>query len=86
MVARSTIRSSASALVYVQNEGLRMASLDVVARMSRGEAVSLDSYRFRTAPRFETGEPLLKWLERSTFVGVAARMPDRVAIGFHEVL
>jgi uncharacterized protein DUF3237 len=86
VVARYTIRSRAGALVYVQNDGLRVASPDVVARMSRGDPVSLDSYRFRTAPRFETGEPLLKWLERSTFVGVAARMPDRVAIGFHEVL
>ena len=28
----------------------------------------------------------LKWLERATFVGVAARTPDRVAIGFHQVL
>ena len=86
VVARYTIRSSAGALVYVQNEGLRVASREIVERMSRGEAVPFDSYRFRTAPRFETGEPLLKWLERSTFIGVAARMPDRVAIGFHEVL
>jgi hypothetical protein len=54
--------------------------------MSRGEAVPLDSYRFRTTPRFETAEPSLKELERTTFVGVAARAPDRVAIGFHEVL
>jgi len=43
-------------------------------------------YRFRTAPRFETGDPALTWLEQATFVGVAARAPDRVAIGFHEVL
>ena len=86
VVARYTIRSSAGALVYVQNEGLRVASPEVVARMSRGEAVSLDSYRFRTTPRFETAEPSLKALERATFVGVAARAPDRVAIGFHEVL
>ena len=41
--------------------------------MSRGEAVPFDSYHFRTAPRFETAEPSLKWLERATFVGVAAR-------------
>ena len=54
--------------------------------MSRGELVPYDSYHFRTAPRFETAEPSLKWLERATFVGVAARTPDRVVIGFHEVL
>ncbi|MFO1081719.1 MAG: DUF3237 domain-containing protein [Reyranellaceae bacterium] len=86
VVARYTIRARSGALIYVQNEGLRVASPEVVARMSRGEAVPLDSYRFRTAPRFETSEPTLRWLETSTFVGVATRAPDGVAIGFHEVL
>jgi hypothetical protein len=86
VVARYTVRSAAGALVYVQNEGLRVASPEILARMSRGEAVPSGSYHFRTAPKFETAEPSLKWLERTTFVGVATRAPDRVAIGFHEVL
>ena len=86
VVARYTIRSKAGTLVYVQNDGLRVASPEILARMSKGELVPFDSYRFRTAPRFETAEPSLKWLETSTFVGVAARTPDRVVIGFHEVL
>jgi len=86
VVARYTIRSNSGAMIYVQNEGLRVASPEILARMSKGELVPFDSYHFRTAPRFETAEPGLKWLERATFVGVAARMPDRVAIGFHEVL
>ncbi len=86
VVARYTIRSKTGSLVYVQNDGLRVASPEVLARMSKGEAVPFDSYRFRTAPRFETSDPSLKWMEASTFVGVAARTPDRVVIGFHEVL
>jgi uncharacterized protein DUF3237 len=86
VVARYTIRSDKGATIYVQNEGLRVASPEILARMSRGEPVAHDSYHFRTAPRFETAEPSLKWLERATFVGVAARTPDRVVIGFHEVL
>lgn len=86
VVARYTIRSAAGALIYVQNEGLRVASPEVLARMTKGELMPPDAYHFRTAPRFETAEPSLKWLERATFVGVAARAPDRVAIGFHEVL
>ena len=86
VVARYTIRSNAGALVYVQNDGLRVASLEIAARLARGEAVPFDSYRFRTVPRFETVEPTLKWLEQSLFVGVATRAPDGVAIGFHEVL
>ena len=54
--------------------------------MSKGELVPFGDYHFRTAPRFETAAAPLKALERATFVGVAARTPDRVAIGFHEVL
>ena len=86
VVARYTIRCTSGALVYVQNDGLRVASPEILARMSKGELVPFDSYRFRTAPRFETSEPSLKWMETSTFVGVAARTPDRVVIGFHAVL
>jgi len=86
VVARYTLRSKAGATIYVQNEGLRVASPEVLARMSKGELVRHDSYHFRTAPRFETSEASLKWLERATFVGVAARTPDRVVIGYHEVL
>jgi hypothetical protein len=84
--ARYTIRATSGALVYVHNEGLRVATAEIVARLSRGEPVPVDSCRFRTAPCFETAEPPLKWLERATVVGVAARMPNRVAIVFHEVL
>ena len=51
---------SGSALIYVQNEGLRVASPDILARMSRGEPVPFDSYHFRTAPQFETAEPTLE--------------------------
>ena len=86
VVARYTIRSGGGALIYVQNDGLRVASPEILERMSRGELLPPGSYHFRTAPRFETSEPTLKWLERATFVGVATRAPDRVAIGFHEVL
>ena len=86
VVARYTIRSSAGALVYVQNEGLRVATPEVIERLARGETMPPDSYHFRTAPRFETAEPSLKWLERATFVGKATRAPDGIAIGFHEVL
>jgi len=86
VVARYTIRATSGALIYVQNEGLRVASPEILARMSKGELVPVGSYHFRTTPKFETAEPSLKWLERATFIGVAARTPDRVAIGFHEVL
>ena len=86
VVARYTIRSTLGAMVHVQNDGLRVATPEILARMTKGELMAPDSYYFRTAPRFETAEPSLKWLERTLFVGRAARTPDRVVIGFHEVL
>lgn len=86
VVARYTIRARSGATIYVQNEGLRVASPEILARMSKGEAVPVDAYHFRTTPKFETADPALAWLERATFVGKAARAPDRVVIGFHEVL
>src|SRR6267378_7315892 len=36
VVARYTIRAASGALVYVQNEGLRVASPEILARMSGG--------------------------------------------------
>jgi hypothetical protein len=86
VVARYTIKAKSGATVYVQNEGLRVATPEILKRMTAGELMPPDAYYFRTAPKFETAEPSLKWLERALFVGRAARTPDRVVIGFHEVL
>jgi hypothetical protein len=86
VVARYTIKAASGATIYVQNEGLRVATPEILARMTKGELMPPDTYYFRTAPKFETSEPSLKWLERTLFVGKAARTPDRVVIGFHEVL
>lgn len=72
VVARYTIKARSGALIYVQNEGLRLQKGDEVY--------------FRTAPRFETADPALRWIETSLFLGKAFRAPDRVVIGFHEVL
>src|SRR3954468_19084202 len=65
VVARYTIRARSGALIYVQNDGLRAASPEGLARMAAGELVPFDSYHFRTTPRFETAEPSLKGLERA---------------------
>lgn len=86
VVARYTIKAKSGATIYVQNEGLRVASPEILARMTKGELLPPDAYYFRTTPKFETAEPALKWVERALFVGRAARTPDRVVIGFHEIL
>ena len=85
MVARYTIRSNAGALVYVRNDGLRVASRpEIAARLARGEAVPFDSYRFRTVPRFETSANAE--MARAAVRRRRYRAPDGVAIDLHEVL
>ena len=64
VVARYTIKARSGALIYVQNEVLRVASPEILARMSRGELAPIGSYYFRTAPKFETSDASLKWIER----------------------
>lgn len=84
--ARYTIRASDGGLIYVRNEGVRVAAPAVAAAMARGEAVDPGAYYFRTTPRFETSAPALRWIENAVFVGVATRAAAGVAIGFHEVV
>ncbi|MBM3619784.1 MAG: DUF3237 domain-containing protein [Alphaproteobacteria bacterium] len=84
--ARYTIRAASGGLVYVRNDGVRVASPEILAALGRGEVVAPASYYFRTSPRFETADPALTWMQDAVFIGVATRAPTGVAIGFHEVL
>ncbi len=87
VVARYTIRSSHGRPDLRPERGpARGESGDpgahVEGRAGAGRAAITSARRRASRP----SEPTLKWLERATFVGVATRAPDRVAIGFHEVL
>ena len=62
--ARYTIESEAGGRVLVDSVGLRHGPPDVLDRLTRGEKVDPALYYFRTAMRFETGEPSLDWLNR----------------------
>lgn len=84
--ARYTIRATSGGLIYVRNDGVRVASPEVLAALGRGEIVDPAHYYFRTSPRFETADPALAWMQDAIFVGVATRAATGVAIGFHEVL
>jgi hypothetical protein len=57
-----------------------------MARLTRGEPVDPALVYCRTTPQFEAPTGPYEWLNRSVFVGSAARMPDRVRIEVFEVL
>ena len=65
-------------LLYVQSRGVRHGDADVLARLSRGEAVDAGEYTFRTSTQIETAARGLDWLNKGIFISVAGRQPTSV--------
>jgi Protein of unknown function (DUF3237) len=84
--ARYAIETDDGAIIYVDNRGIRFGPVELLERLSRGEAVDPALIYFRTVPRFETGAEKYRWLMENLFVGSAARYADRVVIDVHQVL
>lgn len=75
---RYSARTAEGELVYLQVHGIRTAPQDVLAALSRGEAVDPAEYYFRTTVAVETSAPRLAHLERSLFIAACARDADAV--------
>jgi len=84
--ARYVLETDAGDRVYVQNDALRTAAPEVMARLIRGEPVDPGDVYFRCAPRFETASPALAWIMERAFLGTGLRRPDAVVMRFFEVL
>ena len=84
--ARYVLETDAGDRVYVQNDALRTAAPEVMARLIRGEPVDPADVYFRCAPRFETAAPALAWIMERLFLGVGWRRPDAVVMRFFEVM
>lgn len=84
--ARYTIQSDTGALVLVNSEGVRHGPPEVLARLTTGEAVDPSLYYFRTAMRFETGDPALDWLNRVLAVARGQRERNAVKLDVYEVI
>ncbi len=75
MDVRLVLRTDRGQHLYMHYSGVRTGSPEVLGRLGRGEAVAASDYYFRTAIRFETGDPDLAWLNRVLAVGVGQRPP-----------
>jgi hypothetical protein len=84
--ARYTIQSDRGALILVNSEGIRHGPPEVLARLMTGEIVDPSLYYFRTAMRFETGDPALDWLNRVLAVARGQREKNAVKLDVYEVL
>lgn len=83
---RLMLRCDDGALIYMTYGGMRHAPPEVTQRLSRGEAVDPAAMYFRTAPRFETGDPRYAWLNRLLAVGVGERLSTGPRYHIHEIL
>lgn len=83
--ARYLMETDDSAMIYVENSGIRCGPPDLMEKLRRGETVDPALIYFRSTPRFETAAPQYEWLMRSLFLCTGARFPDRVEMRFFEV-
>ena len=84
--ARYTIQSDTGGLILVNSEGIRHGPPEVLARLMTGEMVDPSLYYFRTAMRFETGDPTLDWLNRVLAVARGQRERNAVKLDVYEVI
>lgn len=83
---RLILRTDDDALILMTYRGVRHASPEVSARISRGERMAASDYYLRTAPFFETSSLKYAWLNKVVSVGVGERQPDAVKYEVFEIL
>ena len=84
--ARYVLETEGGDRIYVQNDAVRTAAPEVMARLVRGEPVDPALVYFRCVPRFETAAPAPAWMMERVFLGAGVRRPDAVAMRFFEVM
>lgn len=86
LVARYAVRTEDGTEIAVTNSGLRRATPEAMARLSRGEPVDPALVYCRSVPQFEAPAGSYGWLNESVFIATVARLPDRVQITVFEVM
>jgi len=83
--ARYTIIASDGTPIEVRNEGLRVSSPEILARLRAGEPVDPSEFYFRSVPSFEAPDGPHGWLNNSVFVASICRDGDDVLISVYRV-
>jgi hypothetical protein len=83
--ARYSMKADDGTVIAITNPGVRVASPDIIARLSAGEDLNPALYYFRTTPVFDVAAGPHAWLRRSVFVARGIRKPDHVIVEVFEV-
>lgn len=85
ITARCSLEAEDGTLILVENDGLRIASPEVRARLAAGDPVDPSEYWFRTVARLDAPDGPHGWLRRRLFVGSGAPSPDEAVIDLYEI-
>ncbi len=85
VLARYTVQAQDGAMIGITNPGVRVASPDVISRLSAGENVDPGLYYFRTSPVFDVADGPHSWLRRQIFVARGIRRPRSVELRVYAV-
>lgn len=82
---RAQFLTDDGAAIYVYYTGIVEMSEKVANALSRGGKTDYADQYFRTAPRFETGDPRYAWLNQSIFVAEGRIGPGSVEYKVYRV-
>ena len=75
--ARYVLETEGGDRIYVQNDAVRTAAPEVMARLVRGEPVDPALVYFRCVPRFETAAPALAWMMARAVARMGVKQASR---------
>lgn len=85
IMAHYTVEASDGALIYVQNEGLRVSTSEALAEVRAGRDLGPEAFYMRAAPRFDCADGPHQWLRLSLFVCTLAPSQNCIAIDVYRV-
>lgn len=83
--AHYTIEAEDGTLIYVENNGLRVSSPEVLSRLRAGEQVPAEEFYMRAAPVFDAPNGPHRWLSERLFICSLAPAGGRILIEVYEV-
>jgi hypothetical protein len=83
--ARYMLKADDGTAIAVDNPGVRVASPEIIARLTAGEDLDPALYYFRTTPSFQVAAGPHDWLKRSVFVCQGIRHPNSVVLRYFAV-
>src|SRR3954452_7840422 len=67
--AKYALETDDSAIIYVENRGIRFGPVELLQRLKQGEPVDPKLIYFRCSTKFETGAEKYRWLIKKLFFG-----------------